>query len=130
MDTDFESSTCDSPAGFRMQGFTGRQLFKCLKCDGGFENSAQFRLHLAKCVEQLLQNKAGALKPFRCFHCNKDLKSIYSLSEHIKIHGTVRYGCSLCEFKHPNHLNVRWVDFLFVSVATELYCFFFVAEIT
>lgn len=100
MDTDFEASSDES---IRKMGYTGKQLFKCQKCDGGFENSAEFRLHLSKCIEQT----KAVNKPYRCFHCNKELRSIYSLSEHTKVHGTVRYGCSLCDFKHPNHLNVR-----------------------
>lgn len=104
MDTDLEVSAEEShhPA-IRKEGYTGKQLFKCLKCDGGFENSVQFRFHLAKCIEQA----KTVNKPYRCFHCNKDLRSVYSLTEHIKIHGTVRYGCSLCDFKHPSNLHVR-----------------------
>lgn len=100
MDTDLEVSTEEL---VRKEGYTGRQLFKCLKCDGGFDNSAQFRVHLSKCID--LAKTVN--KPYKCFHCNKDLRSVYSLSEHTKIHGTVRYRCSLCDFKHPNHLNVR-----------------------
>lgn len=109
MDIDFEGSYDSSTSlntAIKIQGYSGKQLFKCLKCDGGFDNSIQFRAHLSKCIEQQAK---GALKPYRCFHCNKDLRSVYSLAEHIKIHGTVRYGCSLCDFKHPSHLNVRCV---------------------
>lgn len=104
MDTDLDVSS-EEPThhGIRKEGYTGKQLFKCLKCDGGFENSSQFKVHLNKCVEQA----KAVNKPYRCFHCSKDLRSVYSLAEHIKVHGTVRYGCSLCDYKHPSSLHVR-----------------------
>lgn len=112
MDTDFETTSYDTSPNIKMQGYIGKQLFKCLKCDGGFDNSVIFRMHLSKCIEPQAK---GALKPYRCFHCNKDLRSVYSLAEHIKIHGTVRYKCSLCDFKHPSHLNVRFVCVLYME---------------
>lgn len=102
MDTDLDVATEDPIVG-DCQGYVGRQLFKCLKCDKGFDNSYIFRTHVGKCIEP----QARGVRAYRCYHCNKDLKSVHSLTEHIKVHGSVRYGCSLCDFKHASSLRVR-----------------------
>lgn len=111
VDTDFETSTDEERSGVRMENYVGIYLFKCTRCDSGHLNSSQFRSHVTKCVTPNIQN---SLKPYRCYHCDKFFKSPTSLVDHIRIHGTVKYFCSLCDFKHANHLIVRYVEIIFV----------------
>lgn len=114
IDTDFETSTDEETCGVRMENYTGIYLFKCTKCDSGHLNSSHFRSHVSKCVSVNSQN---SLKPYQCYHCGKFFKSPNSLVDHIRIHSTVKYFCSLCDFKHANNLVVRYV---------KLYEFFYI----
>lgn len=102
VDTDLDLSTDEVSCVDDKEGYTGSQLFKCAKCKNGYPSSMVFKTHLSKCVDM-----AEATKPFKCVHCGRIFKSSNSLVDHIKIHGTVKFGCSLCDFKHGHHLQVR-----------------------
>lgn len=103
LDTDFDMSTDEAIGGSDdKEGYTGHQLFRCAKCKIGSPSSTSFRSHLTRCVDA-----TKSTKPFHCVHCDKMFKSTSSLIDHIKVHGTVKFGCSLCDFKHGHHLQVR-----------------------
>lgn len=111
VDTDFETSTDEEVSGVRMENYVGIYLFKCTRCDSGHLTSSQLRSHVLKCITPNIQN---SLKPYQCYHCGKFFKSPTSLVDHIRIHGTVKYFCSLCDFKHANHLVVRYVKIIII----------------
>lgn len=87
------------------QDLTGKDLLRCFICKEGYETAQSFRLHIVKCMVE--SDSFGIARPFKCFHCIKFFKSINSLIEHMRLHGTVRYSCSLCDYKHQHQLPVR-----------------------
>ncbi|XP_018330512.1 uncharacterized protein LOC108740636 [Agrilus planipennis] len=89
-EVDFDETMTDE----KSQGLQGWQLFKCENCNLGFENSTQFRSHAIKCFE----NKGETQKPFRCAHCPKNFKTAPALVDHVRVHGTAKFTCSLCDY--------------------------------
>lgn len=107
LDTDVDAVNDDEVPvrlGIKKEGYTGERLFKCVKCDLGFPSSTRFRLHLNKCV---MTSAGSSTKPFSCYHCGRPFKMATTLIDHIRTHGTVKFSCSLCDFKNGNHLVVR-----------------------
>lgn len=74
---------------------SGHSLYKCGNemCSFTGANSIEFRDHTYIC------GFVSESKQVTCFHCDKRIKSITSLLEHLKIHGCQKQICSLCSFR-------------------------------
>ncbi|XP_031332986.1 uncharacterized protein LOC116163261 [Photinus pyralis] len=88
----------------KIRDLTGKDLFQCSICRESFDRASQFKGHMLKCVET---HRLGVTKPYECCHCLKMFKTLHSLMEHLRSHGTKRFTCSLCDFKHSHQFHVR-----------------------
>lgn len=88
----------------KKKNLSGVELFKCAYCDVRFKNSVTFKKHWHRCPS-LANNTDG--KPYKCPHCSKSLKHINTLVDHIRIHGTPRFCCSLCDYKHAHPIQLK-----------------------
>lgn len=82
----------------------GAELYRCGTADCRFasESAHEFKLHLFTC--DVL--KEGGY--YNCVHCSKKFKYPATLTDHIKVHGALRYSCSMCEDKAPvEHVIVK-----------------------
>ncbi|KAL1501260.1 hypothetical protein ABEB36_006615 [Hypothenemus hampei] len=86
------SSDDDSDSGQKRRGLTGYQLFRCKACNLSFGNVKGFKLHVSG---NIVCKKTG----FICVHCEKTLKTVRRLVEHVMTHGIPRFFCSLCNEK-------------------------------
>ncbi|KAK5638594.1 hypothetical protein RI129_012889 [Pyrocoelia pectoralis] len=99
----YDSATSDDNST-KTKGFSGKELFRCSICRDAFDTAQLFKLHVIKCVET---HRSGVAKPFACWHCFKMFKTVPSLLDHIRIHGTNRFACSLCDYKQSHQFHVR-----------------------
>ncbi|CAI6364719.1 unnamed protein product [Macrosiphum euphorbiae] len=72
------------------------KLFVCNECEKVFSNGQIYFEHLNVCP--FWDYVAGK----KCMHCVKVFKTIFNLTEHIKLHGPDRFKCSLCNLKIPS----------------------------
>lgn len=73
------------------------ELFRCGTTDCNFvtDTAQKFKAHLSSCD---VSKEEGY---FKCIHCTKKFKYSTTLTEHIQIHGTLRYICSICDHRAP-----------------------------
>lgn len=78
-------------------GLSGSMLYRCgyVTCNFSAENSSLLKDHLLVC------DLARASSSLTCVHCKKQFKYVSSLLEHVRTHGTRRFGCALCSFRAP-----------------------------
>lgn len=84
------------PTNLLMTGwFAGRLLYKCPNAQCGFQapNASLLKDHLPSC--QFTTDS----KSFGCPHCDKRVKAVVNLMEHLKTHGQQKQICSLCTYK-------------------------------
>lgn len=106
-ETDISLDECNSSETLtRKQDLSGTSLFRCANCKFGFKLSGTFRSHINLCVGGNVST-AKIAKPFKCYHCPKTCKSSNILMDHLRLHGTPRFSCSLCDFKHQHQAYVR-----------------------
>eukprot|EP00102_Acyrthosiphon_pisum_P022313 XP_016659523.1 PREDICTED: uncharacterized protein LOC100573806 [Acyrthosiphon pisum] len=72
------------------------KLFVCKECAKIFSSGLMFAKHLSVCPSW--DFSAGN----KCIHCVKVFKTIFDMTEHIKLHGPDRFKCSLCNLKVPS----------------------------
>ncbi|XP_066251917.1 uncharacterized protein [Euwallacea similis] len=89
-----DESDCGS-SDKKKKNLMGYQLFRCSACNLSFSNVKSLKLHLS--TSSTCKN--SGTKAFKCVHCDKWLKSIQRLCDHIMTHGIKRFSCSLCEEK-------------------------------
>lgn len=85
-------------------GLKGHKLFRCgtIDCHFSAETANEFKEHLF-CCDVL---KQGGY--YTCIHCAKSFKYPGALTEHIFVHGTLKYTCSLCDVRAPfEHMIVK-----------------------
>ncbi|XP_066144550.1 uncharacterized protein [Euwallacea fornicatus] len=89
-----DESDCGS-SDKKKRDLMGYQLFRCGACNLSFSNVKSLKLHLS--TSSTCKNSGP--KAFKCVHCDKWLKSVQRLCDHIMTHGIKRFSCSLCEEK-------------------------------
>lgn len=72
------------------------KLFVCKECEKGFSNGQMYFEHLNVCP--FWDYAAGK----KCMHCVKVFKTIFNMTEHVKLHGPDRFKCSLCNLRVPS----------------------------
>lgn len=95
-----EANHNESAAGIKDiegTGLSGSMLYRCgyVTCNISAENSSLLKDHLLVC------DLARASSSLTCVHCKKQFKYVGSLLEHLRTHGTRRFGCALCAFRAP-----------------------------
>jgi hypothetical protein len=104
---------------------SGAQLYKCANqpCPFTAVNSALFKDHITSCIF------TPENKTVKCYHCDKRVKTIPHLLEHIKTHGHQKQFCSLCNFRTwtnsevTRHMKVYTCDMFsfFTNVYLKLF---------
>lgn len=72
-------------------------LFICLP-DKHFTNSPDYQIHLNSCPFW----RGTESMDHQCIFCSKIFPSELRLTQHIKLHGPIRFRCSVCNFKMPS----------------------------
>lgn len=67
-----------------------------------FSNSCDYQNHLNICPNWQ-SNKHN-----KCVFCNKVFKTVFDMTEHVKLHGPDRYTCSLCNLNVPSLYAIEY----------------------
>lgn len=90
------SSSSEPPSGtVIVTGLSGHNLYKCgnQNCRFTAPNPIGLKEHGYMCIF------VPDTKEFTCIHCDRRVKSMPSLMEHLKAHGLSKLSCGLCAFK-------------------------------
>ncbi|CAL8115828.1 unnamed protein product [Orchesella dallaii] len=84
----------DSEKG-RVTNLKGRDLYRCVtgECDFSSDDSDSFKAHVTAC------SLVAESRSLACAHCERKMKTVTNLLEHMKVHGEKKQICSLCPFR-------------------------------